>query len=161
NGGTTLNKTLTVNSGGTQNVATINFSSPADTSGTNISQGLNITPTIGNATAGTNTANIVNIGAVTGDAQVTLNGINIGALTGTAATETAINIGANWDNVLTVGGTPIISGAGKLQNAGIDSSVSYTNLTQVGTLTSGALGSGFTTVNVAQGGTGAGSFTSN
>ncbi|HTH72626.1 MAG TPA: hypothetical protein VL737_04670, partial [Candidatus Pristimantibacillus sp.] len=157
--GATLNKTLTANSGGTQNVATVNFSSPTDSSGTNISQGLNIATTIGNATAGTNTANIINLGAVTGDAQVTLNAINVGALTGTGATETAINIGAGWDNILTVGGTPIINGSGVVQSAGI--SGSYTGITGVGTLTAGALGSGFTIVNVAQGGTGAGTFTNN
>ncbi|MCS7092622.1 MAG: MerR family DNA-binding transcriptional regulator, partial [Patescibacteria group bacterium] len=90
-GGTTTSRTLAVNSGGTQNVSVINFTSPADTTGTNISQGLSIVPTIGNATGGTNTANIFNIAAVTGDAEVSLNAINIGALTGTTANEYAIN----------------------------------------------------------------------
>ena len=51
---------------------------------------------IGNATGGTNTTNVFNVEPITGDAQVTLNAMNIGALTGTAATETAINVGAGW-----------------------------------------------------------------
>ena len=69
--------------------------------------------------------------------------------------------GTGYTDVLRVNGTQIISGAGKIQNAAIDSAVTYSNLTKVGTLTTGALGSGFTTVAVAQGGTGATSFTSN
>jgi fibronectin-binding autotransporter adhesin len=105
-------KTLTANSGTTNNLASITFTTPADSSGTNIHQGLNITPTIGNATAGTNTANIINLAPLTGDAQVTLNAVNIGALTGTAATEYALNIGSGWDSVLRVNGTEVISGTG-------------------------------------------------
>lgn len=112
-GGTTTSRTLAVNSTA-QDVASITFTTPADSSGTNVNQGLNITPTIGNATAGTNTANVINVGAVTGDAQVTLNALNIGALTGTGATETAINIGAGWDNILSVAGTPVINGSGEI-----------------------------------------------
>ncbi|HTH72633.1 MAG TPA: hypothetical protein VL737_04705 [Candidatus Pristimantibacillus sp.] len=69
--------------------------------------------------------------------------------------------GTGYTDVLRVNGSQIISGAGKLQNAGLDSSISYTNLTKVGTLTSGALGAGFTTVAVGQGGTGTTTFTAN
>ena len=98
--GLSVNRTITANSGSTQNVQDIIFGSPVDTSGTNVSQALNITATIGNATGGTNTANIINIGALSGDAEVTLNAINIGNLTATTATETAINSGTGWDRAI-------------------------------------------------------------
>ena len=95
-------------------MASITFTSPADTAGTNVSQGLNITPTIGNASGGTNTANIINLGAVTGDAEVSLNAVNIGALTGTAANEYALNIGGGWDAALRVNNTTVIKFAAKI-----------------------------------------------
>src|SRR5581483_5460340 len=50
---------------------------------------------------------------------------------------------------------------GLLTNADFSSSTVYSNITGVGTLTSGALGAGFSAVNVAQGGTGQTSFTAN
>ncbi len=113
---TTLNRTISADSGTTNNVGSITLTTPADTTGTNIHQGLNITPTIGNATGGTNTANIFNIGAVTGDAEVTLNAIKIGALTATGATETALNIGSGWDTVLDSANLDI-SGAGAISGS--------------------------------------------
>ncbi|MEP7166771.1 MAG: MerR family DNA-binding transcriptional regulator [Candidatus Woesebacteria bacterium] len=125
-GGTTLSRTLAADATA-QNVASVTFTTPADTTGTNLNQGISITPTIGNATAGTNTANIFNIDALTGDAQVTLNAVNIGALTGTGATETAINIGTGWDNVLSVGGTPVINGSGQLVSTQITGTLFSTN----------------------------------
>lgn len=75
----------------------LNFLTSANTSGTNVNEGLKITTTIANSTGGTNTLNIVGIDAVAGDAQVTTNAINIGAMTGTGATETAIKIASGWD----------------------------------------------------------------
>jgi hypothetical protein len=121
---TTLTRTLGADSGTTQNVGSVTFSSPADTTGTNVNQGLNITPTIGNATGGTNTANIFNIGAVSGDAEVTLNAIKIGTLTATGATETAINIGSNWDSALTIAGTSVFNATGILQSAALSGTYS-------------------------------------
>jgi fibronectin-binding autotransporter adhesin len=59
---------------------------------------------------------------------------------------TAINVGSNFNNVLTLGGTPLITGAGYVQNAAIDSSVTYSNLTKVGALTVGSIASGFGTI---------------
>ncbi len=99
------------NSGATNNLSYFQFTTPADSTLTNIYQGIDIAATIGNATAGTNTANLINIEAFTGDAQVTLNGINIGNLTGTAATEIAIKVGTGWDTILsgTTAGTNIFS----------------------------------------------------
>jgi len=98
-----------VNSGTTDSLVTINLSTPADTTGTQTHNALLISPTIGNATGGTNTVNFISTGAVTGDAQVSLNAINIGALTGTGATEIAINVGSGWDAVLsgTTAGTSL------------------------------------------------------
>src|SRR5690606_25846250 len=87
----------TANAGVTTDSAQITLTTPAHGSGTNVHNALDIDATIGNATAGTNTANLINIGAITGDDLVTLNAINIDALTGTGATETAINIAAGWD----------------------------------------------------------------
>ena len=84
----------------TTSIQEIAFSSPADTTGTNVHNGLNIDAEIGNATGGTNTVNLISTDALTGDASVTLNAINIGALTATGATETAINVGSGWDTVL-------------------------------------------------------------
>ncbi|HSX29098.1 MAG TPA: hypothetical protein VLE73_00900, partial [Candidatus Saccharimonadales bacterium] len=69
--------------------------------------------------------------------------------------------GTGYTDVLRVNSSQIISGAGVIQNAGFSSGVTYSNITKVGTLTAGALGAGFTTVAVGQGGTGATSFTSN
>lgn len=109
----------TANMAATDSLATINFATPVDTTGTQSHQGLFIDPTIGNATGGTNTANFIATDAVTGDAQVTLNAINIGALTGTAATETAINISTGWDNLLVYNGTTIIDGTGNVAAAQI------------------------------------------
>ena len=131
NGATTIaaNQGLTMNSGtgafsqtyaaaadssATNSAHVVNLNTPADTTGTNTHQALVVAATIGNATGGTNTANLVQVNALTGDAQVTLNGLNIGALTGTAATETALNIGAGWDNILSVGGTAVINGSGQV-----------------------------------------------
>ncbi|HSX33896.1 MAG TPA: hypothetical protein VLF91_06190 [Candidatus Saccharimonadales bacterium] len=44
-------------------------------------------------------------------------------------------VGTGYTDILRVNGTQIISGAGKVQNPGFDSSVTYSNLTQVGNLT--------------------------
>jgi len=100
--------------GSTVNIEEIAFTTAAHGSGTNVDQGLVIDAEIGNATAGTNTTNLLQIDAITGDAQVTLNAVNIGALTGTAATEYALNIGSGWDRVLSVNGTEVINGSGQV-----------------------------------------------
>lgn len=79
-----------------------------------------------------------------------------------AATNNAfhgIDFGTGFTDLLRYNGTALISGSGIVQSAAI--SGSYTGITGVGNLTSGSLGSGFTTVAVGQGGTGATSFTSN
>jgi hypothetical protein len=98
------------------NGSTIVFTTPADSSGTNVHQGFVVAPVIGNATAGTNTTNLLAVeaadGTIEGDAQMTLRGIQVGALTGTAASETAINVAAGWDNALVVNGVTIVDGTG-------------------------------------------------
>src|SRR5574338_1539305 len=120
----TFARSFTADSGSTDTGLVISGSTPVDTAGTNVHQLISLAPTIRNATGGTNTANVLNIAPVTGDDEVTLNGLRIGDLTASAATETAINIGAGWDSILTVDGTVIIDSTGELQTAGIaDSSV--------------------------------------
>ncbi len=150
NGLTTISKTITANSGTTNNLEKITFTTPADTSGTQTHQGLNIATTIGNASAGTNTANIIGIDAISGDAQVSLNALKVGDLTGTAAAEYALNIGSGWDDVLRVNGTQIINGTGVLQSTAL--SGSYTGITGVGTLTVGTWNA--TAIGAQYGGTG-------
>lgn len=73
-----LTSAATADSGATDMGIDLNLTTPVDTTGTNIHYGLNIDTTIGNATAGTNTATAINIANVTGDAQVTETGINVG-----------------------------------------------------------------------------------
>jgi hypothetical protein len=100
------------------------LTTPADTTNTNVHQGINIAATIGNATGGTNTANLINVANLTGDAQVSLNALKIGDLTGTAAAEYALNIGSGWDDALRVNGTQIINGTGVLQSAALSGTYS-------------------------------------
>jgi len=78
------------------------FATPAYATGGAVGtyRGIWLDPAIGNATNGTNTAALIDVDAITGDAQVSLYGVRFGALTGTAATENAIEIGAGWDNGL-------------------------------------------------------------
>jgi hypothetical protein len=70
-------------------------------------------PTNANHTGTGNTLSVINIAAITGDANSNLNAVNIGALTGTAGAaselETAINMGDGWDIELYMQtATPII-----------------------------------------------------
>jgi len=60
-------------------------------------RGIYAAPSIGDATFGTNTVVVMDIAAIAGDAQVSTYGIRMGAMTATAATENAIDIGATWD----------------------------------------------------------------
>ncbi len=62
----------------TNNGAKILFTTPVDTTGTNVHNALDIAPTIGNASGGSNTFTAIKLENVTGDAQVTEYGINIG-----------------------------------------------------------------------------------
>jgi len=59
-----------------------------------------------NHTSTSNTVNLINLAAITGDAESNLNAILIGALTGTAPSsgeeEIALNIGAGWDNAIVI-----------------------------------------------------------
>lgn len=93
----------------TDEVFEIYFTSPVNTTGTNTLNAFTIDLAIGNATGGTNTVSAIQIDAITGDAQVTLNGINIGALTGTGATEYAINIASGWDRAISIAGGDIVT----------------------------------------------------
>lgn len=76
----------------------LTFTSPAyATAVTSNIRAIYIAPTVGNASLGTNTLAGIDIANITGDAQISVYGIRIGAMTGTAATENAIEIGAGWD----------------------------------------------------------------
>ncbi len=90
-----------------------------------------------------------------------LTGLNFGNVTAhTNNSYYGLNFGTGLTDILRYNNTTqLISGTGILQNAAIGSGVNYSNLTQVGTLTSGALGTGFTTVAPAQGGTGQTTYT--
>jgi hypothetical protein len=55
-----------------------------------------IAPTIGNASAGTNQVNLIEIANITGDASVNVTGLAIGTNDG-AGTANAITVGAGWD----------------------------------------------------------------
>ena len=120
------------NNGGTSDGIDLIFNTPLNTTGTNINQAISITPTIGAASAGTNTINVlniaattvapftggtnavrfINIGNITGDTSSTTTGLNIGTLTGTAAAENAITIGTGWDAGITSLGGPLILDSG-------------------------------------------------
>lgn len=103
-----LKAVATADSAATTNIGEIAFTTPVDTTGTNTHQGLVIDAEIGNASGGTNTVNLLNVDAITGDAQVTLNAINIGALTGTAAAEKAIVVGSGWDTGVDISSSSIL-----------------------------------------------------
>jgi hypothetical protein len=115
----------------------------ANSSATNTTiSGISITPTgTTNANSNANTLNAVNFPNVT---TVTNNAFY------------ALNVGTGYNDILRYNGAQIISGTGVIQNAAF--SGSYTNITGVGTLAAGTLGSGFTTVAATVGGTGQSSY---
>lgn len=110
-----FNPTFGINTvSATANLIDMTFTSPAWATGgaTSVLRGIYIAPTIGNASAGTNSVSLIDVAAITGDAQVSLTAISIGALTGTGATENAISFGAGWDAELKLGnGATIANGA--------------------------------------------------
>jgi predicted RNase H-like HicB family nuclease len=125
----------------TGTASTLNITDSASSGATTvIGQSINITGT--NNAGGTN--------AISG-----INFANVVAATNNSYY--GINVGTGLTDILRYNGTQLISGAGKLQNAGIDSTVSYTNIQKVGGLTSGTINTGFgsiTTTAAIQGGTG-------
>ena len=92
----------TADSGATNSGIALALTSPVDTTGTNTHYGINITPTVGNASGGTNTLAGLFFGNITGDAQVNSSAISIGTGT-TLGTSNAINIGTGWDAALSIG----------------------------------------------------------
>jgi hypothetical protein len=84
----------------------VNYATPADTTGTNIHAGIFVDLDIGNATGGTNRVYGLAFEAMTGDAEITaLSAIRVESLTGSAASETAINIADGWDAGIYIEGT--------------------------------------------------------
>jgi hypothetical protein len=100
--------------GADSNTVLVTLTTPIESASSYVHSGIFVDPTIGNATGGTSTVNLIATDAVTGDAQVALNAISIGALTGTNAVEYAVNVGAGWDSALYVNGSTIVNGTGSV-----------------------------------------------
>ncbi len=109
-------RTTSADSGTTNNAFKVALTAPVDTTGTNVHVGYDFTPTIGNASGGTNSVVGFNVGNVTGDAQVNVNALKIGTGT-TLGTSNAIAIGSGWDagisdaSGITTSGTLTTTGA--------------------------------------------------
>lgn len=132
-------------------------------------------PTWGTCTAAGGTAGGDLSGSYPNPTVAKINGADLGTTTATAG-NLLIGSGTQWvtqalsgdatlssTGVLTVGTGAITSAKifdGTIVNGDLASG-SFTNITGVGTLTSGSLGAGFTTVAVARGGTGATTLTTN
>ncbi len=115
----TLTRTMapTADSATTNKGIVTNLTSPVDTTGTNTHNAFDVGLTIGNASGGTNSVRGLNIGNVTGDAQVNVTGINVGTGT-TLGTSRGVVIGSGWDAALD---TSVSAGADSGQtNMGID-----------------------------------------
>lgn len=74
----------------------VSYTVPVHTTGSNVDYAYQVSPTISNATGGTNSFAGYRFDAVTGDAQVNVNAISIGTGT-TLGTSNAIQIGSGWD----------------------------------------------------------------
>lgn len=109
---------------------------------------LNLSNTNSNTSATAATANGATI-SLTGTNNThsnanTLNGLNLANVTAaTNNTFNALNIGTGFSNILEYNSGSLINGAGILQNAAIGSSTNYSNLDEIGTVTSGSIASGF------------------
>jgi hypothetical protein len=157
NNGVVVNPTVNTTGAGLKNINGFSAAAPivtACTSGACTLDGLRAT-TITSGALATVTSNGVDIQASTITAG-TLNGVNISALAANANTaQTAINIGSNWNNVLTVNGTPVIYGSGQIAGGQIqsatvangaltNSSITLTAGANIAALGSVALGGGLT-----------------
>lgn len=99
----------------TNKASTISLTVPADTTGTNLHQGMNIALTVGNATGGTNTVSGIKFANYTGDAQVNVNAIDIGTSDG-LGTAKALSISTGWDAGIDVGSPVTGSGLTTVSN---------------------------------------------
>ncbi len=147
--GNSLSVSNTVLNTNGANLANLTFTNANSTATSTAVSGLSITPTgATNANANANTLNAINLPNVT---TVTNNNFY------------ALNVGTGYNDIIRYNGTQLISGTGKLQDAAIDSALTYTNLQKVGALSTGSITSGFgtistgnniTTTAAVQGGTG-------
>lgn len=99
---------------------------------------LNVTNSNGTGASGTVTGISVNPAGTTnnGPGSDTTIGIGLGNVTAlTGNSFYALNVGTGYNDLLRYNGTQLISGTGLLQNATFDSSLTYSNLQKVGTLT--------------------------
>ncbi len=97
--------------------------------GTNTITGITIDPTIGDATTGTHTFVGLDIDAIAGDAQTTTYGVRIGALTGTGATENAIDIATGWDSGIKNVSVTTLGGAANFTTIDTDGSIDFATAT--------------------------------
>jgi hypothetical protein len=86
----------------TVNLIDLAFTTPAYATGGAVGtyRAIWLDPAIGAATNGTNTVALIDVDAITGDDTVSLYGIRAGAMTGTAAVEDFISVGAGWDHAI-------------------------------------------------------------
>jgi len=118
------------------------------TSGTNNTTAATWNVTNTNATATATTVNAQTIGLTgTASGANTINGLNFSNVTTIAGnTFNGLVFGTGYDSILTAGGNTILDGSGLLQNAGVSSSITYSNLQKVGALNTGSIASGFGTI---------------
>ena len=96
-------------------------------------------------TSASTTQNLLFLDAASsGNTAGTLNAINIDSITGSTATETAINIGTGWDNAFNAGGTNVTTAELTYLASGINLSTGSSEVT--GTLPVGSGGTGATTL---------------
>jgi fibronectin-binding autotransporter adhesin len=77
--------------------------------------GLFITTEFGNGTTNTNAALHLDVNPVNSPSgDEIFYGVSIDGITGTSATEYALNVGSGWDSILRVNGTEVINGTGQV-----------------------------------------------
>ncbi|MDB5169604.1 MAG: exported protein of unknown function, partial [Candidatus Saccharibacteria bacterium] len=102
-----------------------------------------------NAGGGTSTisASTYNLAGVTNASGTNItNALNFNSIASapiTGNTFRGLYFGTGYNDILNYNGNQLISGTGKLQNFAVDSTVNYSNLTQVGALVGGSIAGGF------------------
>lgn len=122
-----LNQTY---SGTTGSGATFGVTNGASSGATTL-KGVSINLTGTNNASGSNTNTGLNFGNVTAATNNTFNGIAFGT---------------GYTNLVSYNSTALISGAGLIQNAALDATLTYSNIQKVGALTVGSIASGFGTI---------------
>ncbi len=121
--GTSLAVSNSALNGNNSNLAHFSFTNANSTASATTVNGIAVSPT----------------GSVNGNSNAnTLNGIRLNNVTPvTNNSFYAINVGTGYNDILRLNSTSLINGSGYLQNAALDSALTYSNLTKVGTITVG------------------------